>query len=214
MVRIRVIDFIKLMMNKISGLPSIYGEDLFFIRGLRAILLSIRKELTACRRATDSDDDNLPDIWILSREGTEEIYKFVDIVDRRRPCIVFGNECHKRILYRIPGLDKVVFIEHQITVPSVRKKIKSIMAMNFQKRAELHDLYCRYLALSEYEDEVLKSFMSGKTLTAIAIKSRRPVKSVSACKRRIMKKYNVFNNQELHARAWAMGYRPLAINSV
>lgn len=200
-------------MRFIYSSPTFHGENIFFINGLKHLFSSILKEF----KDKDNDESFVsmggPDVWVFSHEGVSELYSFIRQVKHHRLCFVFGNDNHKRVLHQVPGLEKVIFFNVRLPALLIRRRIKKIIRiMIMGGRSDTH-MYHHPPDLTLYERYVLVRLISEFSISEIADASGKPVKSVSACKRRIMKKYNVFNNQELYVRAFAMGLRPIAKSS-
>lgn len=148
---------------------------------------------------------SFPEIWIFSRDSVDELYPFIRQIVSHRPIIIFGKDCHKRLLNSVPGLEQMVFLNLDESLDRIGHRIKkTLLASRFGLPINSVS-FIQYPVLTLFERSVLTGLMSGESVSDFASHTGRSVNSISACKRRIMKKLNVFNNQELFARAWAMG---------
>lgn len=186
-------------------LKTIHGENLYFIKGLSALIESQFHNEILISGLDETELQCFPDIWIFSRDSVDELYPFIRQIVSHRPVIVFGKDCHKRVLDSVPGLEQMVFLKLDESLDRIGRRIKkAFLASRFGLPVNSVS-FIHYPVLTLFERSVLTGLMSGESVSGFASHTGKSVNSISACKRRIMKKLNVFNNQELFARAWAMG---------
>lgn len=184
---------------------KIHCEDVFYIKGLSLLIESLFQDDLCDAGMTKADINSFPEIWIFTRDSADELYPFVRQVVSHRPVIVFGKDGHKRVLDRVPGLEQMTFLDISISIDEVRYRIQRVFFACYYGLPINSVSFINYPSLTSLEKDVLTGLMSGKSLSEFASHTGRSVKSISACKRRIMKKLNVYNNQELFAKACAMG---------
>jgi len=184
------------------NLKKIHSENSFFIEGTHALIEALFQDDFPESGKTKAE---LPDIWIFSRDGVDELYPFLRQIVSHRPTIIFGKECHKRLLNSVPGLEQMVFLNLKISPDRAGDRIKKAFIACRYGLPVNPVSFISYPALTLFERNVLTVFMSGESISDFSFRTGKSVNAISACKRRIMRKLYVFNNQELFAKAWAMG---------
>lgn len=187
---------------------KIHSSDPYFSLGLSSLIDSLLEYNTPWMGKSDCHVSDLPDIWVFFRDNASVLIPFVRQNICFRPVIIFGKDIHKRMLANVPGLEHIVFIKLNESPERAVEKIKKAFI------ACRYGVYVRpvnnqhYPELTPLESTVLTGLMSGMSVSDFAWRTGRSISSISSCKRRVMKKLNVFNNQELFVRAWAMGIHP------
>ncbi|MGR7522435.1 helix-turn-helix transcriptional regulator [Klebsiella aerogenes] len=197
--------FFGVEMMKGYDVNKIHGEDVYFITGVSALIESLFHNVLLMSGQDETELQNFPDIWIFSRDSVDGLYPFIRQNVSHRPVIVFGKDNHKRLLHSVPGLEQMVFLNLDESLDRIGFRIEKVfLASRFGLPVNSVSVI-HYPILTLFERSVLTGLMSGESVSGFAAHAGKSVNSISACKRRIMKKLNVFNNQELFARAWAMG---------
>lgn len=192
-------------MMKRYDLKQIHCDNLYFTKGLSALINELYQREFPEAAHTGPGEHVFPDIWVFSRDGVDELYPFIRQIVTHRLIIVFGKDCHKRVLSSVPGLEQMVFLRLNESRQRASDRIKKAFLACRYGLPVNSVAFNRYPALTPLERDVLTGLMSGVSVSEFASRTGRSVNSISACKRRIMNKMNVFNNQELFVRAWAMG---------
>ncbi|KZR13481.1 helix-turn-helix transcriptional regulator [Klebsiella aerogenes] len=183
----------------------IHCDNLYFSKGLIELINGLFQREFPEAGHSDTGMTEFPDIWVFSRDSAEELYPFIRQAVSHRLTIVFGKDCHKRVLSSVPGLEQMVFMDLNIPPERAGDRIKKAFIASRYGLPVNRVSFASDPILTFFEKWVLTGLMSGVSVSEFASRTGRSVNSISACKRRIMKKLNVFTNQELFAKAWAMG---------
>lgn len=183
----------------------IHCENLYFRMGLSSLINDLFQDEFLSSGSDDISTPGFPDIWVFSRDSAEELYPFIRQIVSHKLTIVFGKDCHKRVLSSVPGLEQMVFMDLNVPPEKALDRIKKSFIASRYGLAVNRVSFVSEPILTLFEKWVLTGLMSGVSVSDFASRTGRSVNSISSCKRRIMKKLNVFNNQELFAKAWAMG---------
>lgn len=187
---------------------KIHCENAYFAMGVIALIKELLQDYFC-----DPVEYWLPDVWVFSHDSVDELFPFIRQVVPHRVVIIFGNDFHKRVLRNVPGLEQMVFLNLKESPLKAKDMIKKVFNSCRHGVPVNPVSFIRYPVLTILEKSVLTGFMSGVSLSELASRTGRSVSSISSCKRRIMKKLNVFNNQELFTRAWVMGINSTPDNS-
>lgn len=179
---------------------NIKGDDHFFAFGVHAVIERLYREITARFMSASV----FPDIWVFTEDTLTELQPFIQHLHYGQPCIVFGTERHRRILSEIPGLEKLLFIDVSTSGAMAANYIRDAMRSGFRS-GMMFNSNCRRSRLTPKEQHILHHLLQGGRVDTVARLCGCTGKAVSSCKRRIMKKYNVMNNQELIIKSRILG---------
>jgi DNA-binding CsgD family transcriptional regulator len=179
---------------------NIKGDDRFFVLGVHAVIERLYREMAVRFMSVSA----LPDIWVFTKDTLTELQPFIQQLHYGQPCIVFGAQRHRRILSEIPGLEKLLFIDIGTSAMAAVSHIREAMRSGFRPGITFDPNY-RRSRLTPKEQHILHHLLQGGRVDTVARLCGCTGKAVSSCKRRIMKKYNVFNNQELIIKSRILG---------
>lgn len=179
---------------------NIKGDDRFFVLGVHTVIEQLYREMAARFMSVSA----LPDIWVFTEDTLTELQPFIRRLYYGRPCIVFGTQRHRRILSEIPGLEKLLFIDVSTSGVTAANHIREAMRSGFRLDVAFDPNY-RRSRLTPREKNILHLLLQGSRVDTVAQLCGCTGKAVSSCKRRIMKKYNVMNTQELIIKSRILG---------
>ncbi len=179
---------------------NIKGDDRFFVLGVHTVIEQLYREMAARFMSVSA----LPDVWVFTEDTLTELQPFIQQLHYGRPCIVFGTDRHHRVLSEIPGLEKLLFIDVGTSGMAAARHIRDAMRSGFRPGMTFNSNY-RHRRLTPKEQNILDLLLQGGRVDAVARLCGCSGKAVSSCKRRIMKKYNVMNNQELIIKSRILG---------